>query len=219
MPAGRPPLLALPMPQAPRRPTRAAVPTRMRWWYAAIADYMLQHPSATREEIARVVGHHKNWVGLIMASSFFRAYYAERRREYERELDAGIATRIRSVAEKSLDRLIEKLDDAKDKPNATTIGGLADLASKSLEALGYGGRASAGPSVSVSVQQNAVTVTAPVAPEVLAAARERLQRSETAGAAERLNRLAQPEEVVAAGDLPPLPGELELEAEEIVPDV
>lgn len=56
---------------------------RWRWWYAAIADWMLENPGGSMIDCAHAIGRGVGTVQQISASNTFKDYYAARRAEWE----------------------------------------------------------------------------------------------------------------------------------------
>jgi len=135
-------------------------------WYDHIIDDILSNPGTDLTATAKRLGRSPGTVQTIARSDMFRARFAQRRAQFEAELDRRIIDKLTKVAEKSLDATIEVLDKKKD---AIPLPILKDLATSSLDRLGYGPPRGDPPSVNVSVQSNVVS------PEALARARERLK--------------------------------------------
>lgn len=125
---------------------------RWRWWYASIADWMLRNPDGTQEDCARHFGKHPNTISRIVTSDTFRAYLAQRRREWQSDHDARITQRLGDVALKSMDNILDQLDKKRD---TLKLDILTELMGSSLEALGFGKPAA--PTVQVTTQIDAST--------------------------------------------------------------
>jgi hypothetical protein len=122
---------------------------RVTYTHDAMIDLMLANPMLSQGEIARHFGYTQAWVSRVRNSDAFLARLAERKTEL---VDPGIAAtideKLRAVADKSLEVVLEKLS----LPVSAVSG---DFALKALEctskALGYGAREK-----NLNVQQNFV---------------------------------------------------------------
>lgn len=138
----------VPLPPAPARfvQTRETPIKRIRWTHELAIDMMLQNPHWDQRDLAQYFGYSDPWVSLVIASDAFQAKLAERRDEIlNPEVKAGIEERFRALANHSLAKLREKLDN----PNASDnlVLRSVELASK---ALGLGARPN-GPIANVQV--------------------------------------------------------------------
>jgi hypothetical protein len=156
-------------------------PSKMSWWYHSILDFMMANPQATKKEMAAYFHCSEVAINLITNSDIFRAHFAARREQFAEILDASIHQKLATIADKSLGILSEVLDK---KRESIPLMQLVEIQDKVLDRLGYGLEkkpvATPAPSVSVftgPVQQN-TSVTVPVSPSDLEAARRALRRSE-----------------------------------------
>lgn len=93
----------------------AAAPTmgrlaRVRYTHADMIDFIIANPSASQGNLASRYGYTESWISNVMASDAWKAAMAARREELvDPALLATIEERFRAVAEKSLERLMDKL--------------------------------------------------------------------------------------------------------------
>jgi hypothetical protein len=140
----------IPVPPGPPRParfvqTREQPIQKLRWTHDLAIDMMLQNPEWDQRRLAQYFGYSDAWVCMVIASDGFQAKLAERRDEVlNPEVKLQIEERFRALANHSLSRLHEKLEN----PNASDnlVLRSVELAAK---ALGLGARA---PMVSANVQ-------------------------------------------------------------------
>lgn len=141
-----------------------------KWWYVAIADWMLSNPDAPLYECANALKKAPNTIYMIAKSDLFRAYLAQRRSDFEKHHDGVLRQKLTAVAESSLDILLSTLEKKRDH---VPIGQLTDVAMGTLDRLGYSPNKTAAASVQVNVQQ-----VAAVSPAALEEARAALRRAE-----------------------------------------
>lgn len=180
-----------------------ALPNTWRWWYASIADWMLANPNLTLAECAVYFGKNPNTISRIVNSDIYKAYFAQRRKEFESEHAAKITRRLGDVVLKSIDVIEEKLEKKRD---SVPLDVLSDLMGSSLEALGFGKPAA--PAVQLNqYNDHSQTVTLPttVTPMALEEARAAIRRVEA--------------RQIEAIDLLPAPGAAAGSVEATVPSV
>src|SRR3990167_8026590 len=119
--------------------------------YDNLCDFMLANPTSTLAERAAYVNRSYAWTSLVCGSDSFRAHYEARRAGLNQELTAAVQTRLVGVAAKSLDILLERLDDRRD---VLPIMDALEVSDRALARLGYGQKAQSGGTI-VNVQQNA----------------------------------------------------------------
>lgn len=147
---------------------------KMRWWYEALADFMISHPRATQNEIGAYFGRQACTISTIVNTDAFKAYFRQRRDEHAQVLDASVRNKLMNVADKSLDMMIEHLDKKRD---TIPLEGLQRNLETTLKSLGYGAATSS--PVAVTINNSAppmIPVT--VSLQDLEAAREALRRNQ-----------------------------------------
>jgi len=108
---------------------------RWRWWYSAIADYMLANPGATHAAIAKALGRGTTTVSMIVVTDAFKTYYDMRKCEFQLRHNERLSAKISRVAEASLDLISAKLEK---KGDQVPMEMLEQLATSSLDRLGFG---------------------------------------------------------------------------------
>lgn len=148
---------------------------KMRWWYEALADYMIAHPDHRQNDIAAHFNRSPGTISTIINTDAFKAYLRQRRNDYEASLDQEVRGKLMNVASKGLDFLLEGLEKKRD---SIPINVLQDVVDKSLRNLGYGAEKSA-PAVNVNVNaSHNQNVPVAVSLEDLDAARAALRASQ-----------------------------------------
>jgi hypothetical protein len=135
----------------------------------AIIELLLVEPTLTQKDIASRLECHPATVGMIMNSDLFRARYEQRRGAQSFALQEAINTRLSRVAFLALELTEEILAEER---TAVPLPALVDVADKTLARLGYGPKMAANPAVVMI--NNQTSVVAPVTPEQLQAARQKL---------------------------------------------
>lgn len=138
---GRPSLGEGKFVQTTERPVKA-----LRWTHELAIDLILENPEWSQGDLARHFGYSDAWVSRVISSDAFQSKLAERRDEIiNPEIKASIEERFRHLAEQSIARLHQKLEN----PNASD-----NLVLRSVEiaakALGLGARQAA-PAMSMQI--------------------------------------------------------------------
>lgn len=154
-------------------------PGKLMWWHDAIIDTMIAEPRLTKKDIATKLSCTPTFIYMITNSDLFKARYAQRRQEYERQLGVGLVEKVAKVADATLDRILERVKD----PGAQVpLQQLESLADKTLSRLGYNPQratpAAAPATVNVQVERGAHVVVAPVEKRDLDAARSLIHQRE-----------------------------------------
>lgn len=119
---------------------------RVKYSHDAMIDLIMAQPGVKQQEIAKYFGYTNAWVSRIMNSDAFLARLAQRKADIiDPAIGLSIDERLRAVAAKSLDVVLEKLELV---PSFEQALDAANMASK---ALGYGARQN-----NLNVQQNFV---------------------------------------------------------------
>jgi len=147
---------------------------RWRWWYSAIADWMIRNPGGLMKDCAAELGKAESTISFITNTDLFRDYFAKRRAEYQRDHDFTIAHKLTEVAELALDATIEKLKKQRDKVDLPL---LTDLMGSSLDRLGFAPKQ--GPTVQIiNETNNTVQLPNSVTAEALEEARMAMRQVE-----------------------------------------
>lgn len=159
----------------PRTYDEVKATRKMRWWYEALADYMVAHPQARQNDIALHFGRSASTISLIINSDAFQAYLRKRRADYVEALDTTVRDKMLNVASQSFDLILERFEKKRDTIPLETIHKSAELAMKGL---GMGVEKS-GPAVVVN-QQNAQPIAVAVSLDDLQAAQQALRAAQAA---------------------------------------
>lgn len=164
---------------------------KMRWWYEALADWMLANPGAKLKDMAAQFNRRPSTISIILATDAFKAYYEKRRAEFNSDLHQRIIAKQHGIVEASMDAMLMALEKKKD---TVPLDLLNDIVKTGMENVGLAQRGSA--PVQVNVQTN-VPVTVSVAD--LEEARMAIRQVEQ-------QRLSQPEVIDATPLKVPTPG-------------
>lgn len=167
-------------------------PTKLRWWYPAIADWMLRNPGGDMVQCATDLGRNVQCIRMIVNSDMYKDYYAQRRQEWQQNHDFAILSRVNRVAEKSLDLLLDKMEK---KGDQVPMNVTKDIAFSALDRLGYAPQT--GPQVAVNVGEQKNVFVA-VTPDALEEARTALRLAERGRGVESAKRLELTAEVVGS---------------------
>lgn len=130
---------------------------RVSYTHDAFIDLMIANPAISQGQIAQHFGYTQAWVSRVRNSDAFLARLAQRKADLvDPAILQSIDEKIRVMADKSLDRILEKLEVA------TSFDDAAKAFELSTKALGYGARAA-----NVNVQQNFVVAMPAKAPDAL----------------------------------------------------
>jgi hypothetical protein len=149
---------------------------RWRWWYDAIADWLIRNPGGKLQDCATALNKHPNTISAIIHTDMFQEYLARRKEEFHKDHDYAIRSRLTAVAEASLDLMLGQL--AK-KGDQIPMQRLESLASTTLDRLGYGPQSA--PAVAVNVTQDNRSQTVSIqglTPQALEEARFALRQAE-----------------------------------------
>jgi len=147
----------------------------MAWWYGSIADWMLRNPDKKIEDCATFLNKNPSTISRIINSDVFKAYMAQRRREWQTEHDYALKEKLHGVALGSMDAILEQIDKKRD---TLRLDVLTELMSSSLESLGYGRPASPSVQINSVVDASKHVVAVQVSAEDLAVARDALRSAE-----------------------------------------
>lgn len=148
---------------------------KMRWWYEALADFMIANPRATQNQIAAHFNRGVATISTIVNSDAFTAYFRQRRDKHAEVLDASVRSKLMNVADKSLDLMLDQLDKKRD---TIPLEQLQRTTESTLKALGYGVEKPAHTNVTVNTGPQMIPVA--VSLNDLEAAREALRRNQLA---------------------------------------
>lgn len=107
---------------------------RWRWWYSAIADYMIRNPSGTMADCARALSKGANTISMIVHTDLFQSYLQQRKTEWARDHDHALRSRLTETAMKSLDLTLDVLQR---KGDQVPLQRLVAITESSLDRLGY----------------------------------------------------------------------------------
>lgn len=146
---------------------------KMRWWYEAMADFMMANPNATQNEIAANFNRAVGTVSTIINSDAFKAYLRQRRSVHVEALDQSVRTKMLTVADRGFDLILDRFDKKRDSIPLETIQKLTETA---LKASGYGQLNAPGVSVTVNAP---TTVPVSVSLADLQAAQQALRNAQS----------------------------------------
>jgi hypothetical protein len=96
--------------------------TNVRWDHEAIIDYMIANPDQTQNMIAQSFGYTASRLSIIINSPAFKARYKERQAVLSDPLImASIEERLETLANRSLEKLLDRLDQNQPVSNADLI--------------------------------------------------------------------------------------------------
>lgn len=122
-------------------------------WHERVVDFLVLNPPAKIVDVAEVFGVTPEWMGQVMQTDMFRAYYAKRMQEHQGLMHEHIVSKMQEVAGKSLDALSRKI-------SVMSVDEATKTTELVLKGLGYVQRPGVG-NVNVSVgTQTTVAVTA-----------------------------------------------------------
>lgn len=147
---------------------------RWRWWYSAIADWMIRNPGGTMQDCADEIGRSYNAVTMIANTDMFREHLAKRKLEWQQTHDFSIVSKTTQIAEEGLDLILAHM---KAKKTAIPFRDIAAVTGTALERLGYGTTPSA-PAVQVNNYGATQQVVAPVSISALEEARMAVRQVE-----------------------------------------
>ena len=85
--------------------------SKVRYTHADMIDFILANPGISQNSLAARYGYSVGWVSRVMSSDAWQSAMAARREELvDPTLVATIDERFRALTNRSLDRLMEKLD-------------------------------------------------------------------------------------------------------------
>lgn len=153
---------------------------RLSHTHQAIMDYMLANPSVALGDVAKHFGYTQPWLSTVINSDTFQKAFRERRTAWENIHDGRLAAKLTQVAERSLDRLLDALEEEGDdklSPKAAN-----DIARTALNAIGFAPGSkktapeAAGPSVAIHITADDVKIAQQIlagghgAPQILPSA-------------------------------------------------
>lgn len=175
-----PPAETVPLPELPRDFFRGMKPKEKGWlerqdslrgmlWYDSIIDDLLANPGTHLQDTAKRLNKAPNTIYLICGSDLFKARYAQRRAQFNADLDQRLTGKVAKVAELALDATISHLEK---KHDAVPLQHLKEIGKDALDRLGYGVPKPGAPSVVVNNHNNVqATAATQVSGESLARAR------------------------------------------------
>ena len=87
------------------------VVAKMRYSHTDMIDFILANPGVSQNDLAKRYGYSVGWVSQVMSSDAWQSAMAARRDEVvDPVLVATVDERFRALTNRSLDRLMEKLD-------------------------------------------------------------------------------------------------------------
>lgn len=115
----------------------------------AIMDYMIANPSVPLKAVAEHFGYTQAWLSTVINSDVFRHAFRERRENWELVHDTKLVSKLHEVATRSLDGLLDILNDKDERPSPSATN---EIAKTALSALGFTSKKAAAPTVQVNQQ-------------------------------------------------------------------
>lgn len=134
--------------------------------HMAIAEFLINHPSAKLADVAQATGLSPSWVSIVTNSELFRDYFQRRHKEVSNAVLIPLQDKLNGVAHLAVEKLGKAVEESTD---ANFILAAAD---KTLKNLGFG--APKGPSVQVNNVTQVAHTTTHVSSEVLSEARAKI---------------------------------------------
>lgn len=129
---------------------------KVRYTHDAMIDMIVENPAISQNEIAAKFGYSAAWVSIIVNSDAFQARLKERREDLvDPQLRATVKDRLQAVANKAMERLMERLATNAPFSNKELI----EAAGMATKGLGFGA-----PQVPTGPTQNLYIVPAPAVP-------------------------------------------------------
>lgn len=150
-------------------------PAKLSYTHEDIARWLVQNPSRPLKECAQHFNYTQSWLSCIIHSDAFQAKLRKMQEGADAVTLLDVPARLRGVAAAALDGLAQQVDHATGAEEGKGVmhrDFLLSTAELTLKSLGYGGQAKAPPPAPMFQQNN--TFIAPVNPEVIARAREKL---------------------------------------------
>lgn len=95
---------------------------KVRYTHDAMIDEIIAFPSISGGELAQRFGYTQAWISIITNSDAFKERLAERKGEIiDPKLRASVEERLESLAKRSLDKLLERLDTQQPFTNSDLI--------------------------------------------------------------------------------------------------
>lgn len=118
----------------------------------ALMDFILANPTLSMGEVALSFGVTQAWLSTVYHSDLFQHVINERRNAISSDYDRTTVAKLRVIADKGLNSLVDALDDEE-----TPLNSRQSITEMSLKALGYLGKGAAQPQVVIqnnNIQQN-----------------------------------------------------------------
>jgi hypothetical protein len=136
---------------------------------------MIDNPGGKWEDCAKHVQKNVSTVKYIVASDVFKDFFLRRKEEFRQRHDAALIARTTKVAEKALDLMLDKMEKQADKLPMQIV---TEIASSTLDRLGYGPRSQPSVSVNIDNSQTKQVVMVPISATALEEARDALRIAE-----------------------------------------
>lgn len=109
-------------------------PQQLREWHEQCMDLLISAPALTYEQLAEMLGVHKQSVYLVVNSDLFQAKLRDRRERRQDKVDRSVLDRVESLAKASLDGLEEKI---RKQRSILGLDEMRETAEMALRGLGY----------------------------------------------------------------------------------
>lgn len=166
--------------------TPAPVPTKsyaevkatkkMRWWYEALADFMMANPAAKQNDIAAFFKKSPATISTIINSDAFQAYLAKRRGQYVQTLEGQVQEKMLNVASKGFDLILQRFEQKQTNIPLETLTKTLELATRASVRTS---QPSGGNTVVVNPPGQTTLIPVAVGLEDLQAARQALRNAQS----------------------------------------
>lgn len=111
--------------------------SKIRYTHADMIDFIINNPGTSQGDLAARYGYSQGWVSNIMASDAWKSAFAKRHEELvDPTLKLSLEERFRGLAARSLERLMEKLDQP--QVSDGTVLKAVELGARGVEVGGFG---------------------------------------------------------------------------------
>ena len=111
-------------------------------WHEELLEFILANPRASGAEVAFYFGVTEAWVSTVKNTDAFRELWAQRRAEHFSRVSTGVAEKLTTLAEVTLDALTDKIEKDK-RSGEVQYTTLKEVSEMTLKSLGFGAKPAA----------------------------------------------------------------------------